>query len=274
MATNTSNLKLVKAEITDQVDTTIANYGKNADTIDSEIKSLQDNLKKSDSNISDNKSNISSNKSNISTNKNNIASNLKKINDNKSAVNADIKKANNNIDNNKDDIANNSKKINENKSAADDDVKKAHDDIASNKSNIASNLEKINGNKSDISTNAGNIESKASTDHVDNLVYEYSSNEFKSDEKADGYDPKPNVAVMEVSGDSSFPHDYGTLVTFWSASDRSMQIFTDSDQKVWTREVHTNSYPEWSDWAEMSTKSYVDSEIAKLEERLTDDSDG
>ncbi|WP_077319130.1 hypothetical protein [Virgibacillus proomii] len=42
MATNTPNLKLVKPEITDKIDVSIANFAQNADKIDREAKRLQD----------------------------------------------------------------------------------------------------------------------------------------------------------------------------------------------------------------------------------------
>lgn len=215
---------------------------------------------------------IESSIGNFQDNADTIDSSVKALEDEDKRLQSEIDDAN-------DDISSLQSKTKSNE----DSIKENEKGISDNKSAIETNSSNISTNTSDIDTLKKDVETKSNKSDVDKVIQEYGTNEYKDGTKADKYDSKPSVAIMEVSGESSFPHDYGTLLTSWSADDQAMQIFVDSDHKVWTREVHTNSYPDWSEWREMedvngaqekadtaesSAKSYTDSEVSSLKERI------
>ncbi|WP_208585758.1 phage tail spike protein [Gracilibacillus suaedae] len=98
-----------------------------------------------------------------------------------------------------------------------------------------------------------NISEKNSKSYTDQRVYHYPNNTFTESDDASAYNPKPSVAVMQVTSgwSGATGSTYGVVTTYWSAEQRARQEYVDADNKVVVREVHPSTYPVWSNWREV-----------------------
>ena len=160
MATQTTNYKLVKPEMTDVPD--ISAINPNWDTLDSKIKTVETNIDTNKTNIRSLTSKVDTNTRNITTNKNNISS-----------LTTRVTTAEKNITTNKTNITNLTSNLSDLQQAASND----HNTIVeqqskiealetlsnTNKSNISSLTTNVNTNKNSISSLTTTVNSHTST---------------------------------------------------------------------------------------------------------------
>ena len=139
MATNTPNLKLVKPEITDKIDVSIANFAQNADKIDREAKRLQDK----DQAL---QSSLDNTKEDMTVVQNDLAAVNQQVNTNKTAIDQiheNIRANSNNITRNTTDIG----AINERTTSMQGSIHNLTQISQENKSNITFISSEIEGIK-------------------------------------------------------------------------------------------------------------------------------
>lgn len=84
-----------------------------------------------------------------------------------------------------------------------------------------------------------------------NRIHRYPDNGYTQGDDADQYDPKPDIAVMEVTNSTSWPGTYASVVTYWSDDRRAFQDVVGASNDRYWREVHPSSYPTWSAWTQV-----------------------
>ncbi|MGP4041891.1 phage tail spike protein [Gracilibacillus sp. D59] len=108
--------------------------------------------------------------------------------------------------------------------------------------------------------------------YTDQKVYHYPNNTFVEGDDASVYNPKPSVAVMQVTSgwNGATGSSYGVVTTYWSDAKRARQEYVDNNNKVVVREVHPAIYPVWSNWREVEDTAGAQ---AKADQALKDAKD-
>lgn len=89
--------------------------------------------------------------------------------------------------------------------------------------------------------------------YIPETDFKSSLNQYLKTTKADAYQSKHKRAfhLMPVSSAGGWP-DTGVVVSNWTATDTATQMFVSLSNDVQIREVHTASYPNWSNLARIS----------------------